>query len=89
MEDNDKSVRKLAKEANLSPSVIQNIRTGKQRDIKVINFTHLVHALGYEIILKRGRERFVLNDSNKHISVTSAYALKKYARTRSSSLEKK
>ncbi len=74
MEEDDKSVRKLAKEASLSPSVIQDIRVGKQRDIKVINFIHLVHALGYEIILKRGRERFVLNDANKHISVTSAHA---------------
>ena len=69
MENNDKSVRKLAKEAQISPSVIQDIRTGKQKDMRVSNFIHIVHALGYEVILERGSERFILNDSHKNISV--------------------
>lgn len=74
MENDEKSIRKLAKEAHLSPSVIQDIRTGKQRDIKVSNFIHIVHALGYEIILKKGKERFTLHDSHKHISVVASHA---------------
>src|SRR5271155_4399639 len=74
MENDEKSIRKLAKEAHLSPSVIQDIRTGKQRDIKVSNFIHIVHALGYEIILKKGSEQFMLQDVNKHINVIASHA---------------
>lgn len=74
MENDEKSIRKLAKEAHLSPSVIQDIRTGKQRDIKVSNFIHIAHALGYEVILKRGNERLTLHDVNKHISVVPSHA---------------
>ena len=73
MEDDEKSVRKLAKEAHLSPSVIQDIRTGKQRDIKVSNFIHIAHALGYEIILEKGKERFTLHDANKQIGVVASH----------------
>lgn len=54
MEDDSKSVRKLAEEAHLSPSVIQNLRTGKQEDIRISNFISIVNALGYELILKKG-----------------------------------
>lgn len=71
MEQDEKSVRKLAKEAHLSPSVIQDLRTGKQRDIKVKNFIHIAHALGYEIILKKGDESFALHEYKNNIGVTS------------------
>ena len=74
MENDEESIRELAKEAQLSPSVIQDIRTGKQQDIKVSNFIHIAHAFGYEIILKKGKERFTLHDSNKHISVVASHA---------------
>jgi predicted DNA-binding protein YlxM (UPF0122 family) len=33
MEDDDVSIRELAKEAEISPSVIQDLRSGKQHDI--------------------------------------------------------
>ena len=33
MEEDGKSVRQLAKEAGLSPTVIQKIRSGKQKDM--------------------------------------------------------
>jgi len=72
MEKDETSVRKLAREAHLSASVIQDLRTGKQRDIKVRNFIRVVHALGYEIILKRGSEHFILQDINQHIVTTRA-----------------
>ena len=76
MEGDDKSVRELAKEAQLSPSVIQDIRSGKQHDIKVSNLIKIAHAFGYEVILQKGDERLALNEKTKgtksHLSVTAA-----------------
>lgn len=57
MANDAKSVRKLAKEAGLSPTVIQNIRSGKQKDIKLENFKNIVNACGYDIVLEKGKER--------------------------------
>ena len=34
MENDNKSVRALAKEVGFSPTVIQNLRSGKQEDVK-------------------------------------------------------
>jgi hypothetical protein len=73
MTQDDKSVRKLAKEANLSPSVVQDLRTGKQCDIKVSNFIHIAQALGYEILLRKDKEYLtLLHDIKNHISVVSS-----------------
>ena len=75
MENDDKSVRELAREANLSPSVIQDIRAGKQNDIKTSNLIKIAHAFGYEVILQKGKERLALNEQTKgtksHLSVTA------------------
>ena len=46
MDGDDMSIRALAKEAKLSQSVIQNLRSGKQHDIKVRNLIKIAHALG-------------------------------------------
>ena len=54
MESENKSVRGLAREAHLSPTVIQNIRTGHQEDIKLKNFLGIMHACGYNVVLKKG-----------------------------------
>jgi len=76
MEGDDVSVRSLAKEANISPSVIQNLRSGKQHDIKVSNLIKIAHAFGFEVVLEKGDERLTLQettkDSKKHISVIAA-----------------
>ncbi len=66
MEGDDKSVRVLAKEAKLSPSVIQDIRSGKQQDIKVSNLIKIAKAFGYEVILQKGDERLALYDKIKN-----------------------
>ena len=69
MEEDDKSVRSLAKEANISPSVIQDLRSGKQQDIKVSNLIKIVETLGYTVVLQRGAEQLTLHDEikgNKH-----------------------
>lgn len=69
MDDEEKSVRGLAKEAKISPSVIQDLRAGKQNDIKLSNLIKIAHAFGFEIILKRGDTSLMLNEakaSKKH-----------------------
>jgi DNA-binding Xre family transcriptional regulator len=77
MKDDDMSIRTLAKEAGLAKSVIQNLRSGQQHDIKVSNLIKIAHAFGYEVILQKGNERLMLEetttkDSKKHLSVVAA-----------------
>lgn len=60
MERDHKSVRQLATEVGLSPTIIQKIRSGKQTDIKMSNFINIFHACGYKIVLEKGKERIPL-----------------------------
>ncbi len=60
--ENDKiSVRKLAKASNLSPTVIQKIRSGQQKDIKVGNFISIMQECGYALVLEKGDQRIHLH----------------------------
>lgn len=61
MESDSKSVRQLAKAAHLSPTVIQNLRSNKQTDIKMKNFLNISRECGYQVILEKGDERILLN----------------------------
>ena len=76
MEDDDISIRELAKEADISPSVIQDLRSGKQHDIKVSNLVKIAHAFGYEVILQKGKKRLTfqegIKNSKNHLSVIAA-----------------
>lgn len=76
MEDDDKSIRQLAKEANLSASVIQDLRSGKQHDIKVSNLIKIAQAFGYDLILQKGDERLTLHEKTKgtksHLTASAA-----------------
>jgi DNA-binding Xre family transcriptional regulator len=70
MEEDEKSVRGLAKEVGISPTVIQKIRSGKQDNIKVSNFVSIVHACGYKLFLEKEDERFEVKDrklKDKHL----------------------
>jgi DNA-binding Xre family transcriptional regulator len=78
MADDDVSIRELAKEAGISPSVIQDLRTGKQHDIKVSNLIKIAHAFGYELILQKGEKKVTFQEgttkNKNHLSVVaSAY----------------
>ena len=70
MMDNDQiSVRELAKEVGLSPTVIQNVRSGEQVDLKVSNFVRIVRACGYKVFIEKDDERIEIEDkkySKKH-----------------------
>lgn len=72
MEGDNVSVRNLAEEAGISPSVIQNLRSGKQHDIKVSNLIKIAHVFGFEVILERGDERLTLQETtnnSRHLTV--------------------
>jgi DNA-binding Xre family transcriptional regulator len=62
MEEDDVSVRKLARAVNVSPSVIQKLRSGKQKDIKLTNFMSIAKEFGYILVLEKGDSRICLND---------------------------
>ena len=60
MAEDSKSVRKLAQELGLSKTVIQNLRSGVQTDMKLSNFVKLTHAYGYDLVLEKAGERITL-----------------------------
>jgi len=60
MHKENKSVRQLAEEVGLSPTVIQKLRSGKQEDIKLRNFINISHACGYSIILQKENDKICL-----------------------------
>lgn len=52
MEKDDVSVRELAKEAGLSPTIIQELKTGKRTNITLETFNRVLNAIGYQITIK-------------------------------------
>lgn len=57
MEEDHISIRKLAKEAGVSPSLIQDLRTGKKDNLTFRSFSNIVEALGYDIILEKRKRK--------------------------------
>lgn len=53
MEEDSVSVRKLAKAAGISPSTIQDIRSGKKENLTLKSFSNIAAALGYGIVLQK------------------------------------
>ncbi len=63
MAEDDKSIRSLASELGLSKTVVQNLRSGVQEDMKLSNFLKFVSAYGYHVVLEKGKERIPLSPS--------------------------
>jgi hypothetical protein len=57
MEEDYLSIRKLAKEAGVSPSLIQDLRSGKKDNLTFKSFSHIIDALGYDIVLEKRRKK--------------------------------
>jgi DNA-binding Xre family transcriptional regulator len=58
MEEDHITVRKLAAEAGVSPSLIQDLKMGKKDNLTLKSFSHIISALGYDIfITKRGKKK--------------------------------
>lgn len=60
MAEDSKSVRALADQLGVSKTVIQNLRDGTQRDMKLSNFVKLTHAYGYHLVLEKEGRRITL-----------------------------
>ena len=56
MEEDKISVRKLAKEVGIAPSVLQSVRSGKHSNMTLKNFIKLISALGGEVTVRRGKD---------------------------------
>jgi hypothetical protein len=73
-------VRKLAKSSGLTPSFIQNLRSGKQKDLKLSNLLSLSDNLGYELVLKNraNKEEISLANLANHPERTTKRRLNKH-----------
>jgi hypothetical protein len=60
MAEDDVSVRRLAKEVGLAPSVVQSVRSGKHANLTLKSFIKLISALGAELAVKKGRHYIAL-----------------------------
>lgn len=55
MQQDTISVRKLAAEAGVSPTIIQELKTGKRTNITLSTFNRVLNAIGYQISVERVR----------------------------------
>ena len=60
MKSGKMTVRKLAEQVGLSPTLIQKIRSGEQEDVKLSNFINISHTCGFKVILEKGDNRYYL-----------------------------
>jgi DNA-binding Xre family transcriptional regulator len=60
MEQEKISVRVLAQAVGISPAVIQDIRSGKRKNITVKNLLGIASALGAEVSIKKGKKTYSL-----------------------------
>jgi hypothetical protein len=61
MDEMDKSVRGFAEEVGVSKTIIQNIRSGNQSDIKLSNFINMARVCGYSLVLEKEDKRIPVN----------------------------
>ena len=52
MEQDVDSVCELAKAAGVSPTIIQELKTGKRKNITMETFSKVLHAIGYEVTIR-------------------------------------
>ena len=57
MEEDHISVRKLAEAAGVSPSLVQDLRSGKKDNLTLKNFSSLTDVLGYDIVLEQREKK--------------------------------
>src|ERR1700680_2263585 len=50
------SIRSLAKQAEISPAIIQDIRSGKRDNLTLKTFSSLIDALGYNLVLENRKK---------------------------------
>jgi len=63
MEEDEVSVRKLAKIAGVSPTVVQAMRSGQRDDFAIKSIFKVLASLGFKILLERDGETINLDIS--------------------------
>ena len=61
MEQDGVSVRELAKEAGVSPTIVQGIRSGTRENVSLKSILKIFNALGYQLTAERNGESIPLN----------------------------
>lgn len=61
MEEDDVSVRKLAKAAGVSPTIIQGIRSGTSENITIKSLMKILKALGCSLVIEKNGNRLPLD----------------------------
>lgn len=61
MEEDHVSVRCLAKLAGVSPTIIQNMRSGTKKDFNMGSFFKVLKSLGFKVFIERNGQQFPLN----------------------------
>jgi DNA-binding Xre family transcriptional regulator len=51
MEEDHLSVRKLARDAEVSPTIIQGLKSGRKTNISINTLARILDVIGYQIIL--------------------------------------
>jgi len=65
MEENKISVRKLAQKAGVSPTIIQNLRSGKRSNISLNTLTPILSVLHYKLEFVKENKMKALKDKKK------------------------
>ena len=63
MQQDDISVRKLAKMAGVSPTIIQEMRTGTKKNFSTQSFFKVLNGLGCKLIIERNGHHIPLDIS--------------------------
>lgn len=61
MEEDEISVRKLAKLAGVSPTIVQTMRSGKKDDFNLKSAFKVLNGLGFRVLLERNGETVSLD----------------------------
>lgn len=64
MQEDQLSVRRLASAAGVSPTIVQELRSGAKKNIRLDTLSKILDAVGYQIIFARKRRQ----NRNKHYS---------------------
>ena len=59
MNEDNISIRSLAQQAGISPTIIQDVRSGRKDNLNLKTFSSLIDALGYDIVLEKRKEKKV------------------------------
>lgn len=71
------SIRNLAKQAGISPAIIQDIRSGKRDNLTLKTFANLMDVLGYNFILENRTKK---KGMPRRIKMSSSIGSKKIER---------